>query len=42
MALKEDIVRLQVVLQLVQSKQDILQTSVDEQRHLRDQEKRVI
>jgi hypothetical protein len=41
-ALKEDITRLQVALQLVQSEQDTLQTSVDEQRHLRDQEKRVI
>jgi hypothetical protein len=39
-ALKEDIVRLQKVLQLVQSERDTLQTSVDEQRHLLDQEKK--
>jgi endonuclease/exonuclease/phosphatase family metal-dependent hydrolase len=41
-ALKEDIVRLQEVLQLVQSERDTLQTSVDEQRHLLDQKKRGI
>jgi hypothetical protein len=34
-ALKEDIARLQVALQLVQREQGTLQTSVDEQRHLR-------
>jgi hypothetical protein len=35
-------VRLQETLQLVQSEQDTLQTSVDEQHHLLDQEKRGI
>jgi hypothetical protein len=32
-ALKEDIVRLQEALQLVWSKRDTLQTSIEEQRH---------
>jgi DNA-directed RNA polymerase beta' subunit len=39
-ALKEDIARLQEALQLVRSEQDMLQTSVDEQCNLLDQEKR--
>jgi hypothetical protein len=38
-ALKGDIVRLQEALQLVRSEWDVLQTSVDEQCHLLDQEK---
>jgi hypothetical protein len=41
-ALKEDIVHLQEALPLVRSERDTLQTSVDEQRHLLDQEKRGI
>jgi hypothetical protein len=41
-ALKGDIVHLQEALQLVQSKRDVLQTSVDEQHHLLDLEKRGI
>jgi endonuclease/exonuclease/phosphatase family metal-dependent hydrolase len=41
-ALKRDIVRLQEVLQQAQNEQDALQTSVDEQRHLLDQEKKGI
>jgi hypothetical protein len=41
-ALKGDIVRLQEALQQVWSERDALQTSVDEQRHLLDQEKRGI
>jgi endonuclease/exonuclease/phosphatase family metal-dependent hydrolase len=41
-ALKGDIVCLQEALQLVQSERDTLQTNVDEQRHLLDQEKRGI
>jgi endonuclease/exonuclease/phosphatase family metal-dependent hydrolase len=41
-ALKGDIVRLQELLQQVQDEQDALQTSVDEQRQLLDQEKRGI
>jgi hypothetical protein len=35
-ALKGDIVRLQEALQLIRSEWDMLQTSVDEQRHLLD------
>jgi hypothetical protein len=38
----KDIVHLQEALQLVRSEQDTLQTSLDEQRHLLDQEKRGI
>jgi endonuclease/exonuclease/phosphatase family metal-dependent hydrolase len=41
-ALKEDIVCLQEALQLVRSERDTLQTSIDEQRNLLDQEKRGI
>jgi hypothetical protein len=41
-SLKGDIVRRQEALQLVRSERDALQTSVDEQRHLLDQEKRGI
>jgi endonuclease/exonuclease/phosphatase family metal-dependent hydrolase len=41
-ALKGDIVRLQEALQQVQNERDTLQTSVDEQHHLLDQEKRGI
>jgi hypothetical protein len=41
-ASKEDIAHLQEALQLVWRERDILQTSVDEQHHLHDQEKRGI
>jgi hypothetical protein len=41
-ALKEDVVRPQEMLQQVRNEWDVLQTSVDEQRHHLDQEKKGI
>jgi hypothetical protein len=41
-SLKEDVVRLQEMLQQVRNEWDVLQTSVDEQRHHLDQEKKGI
>jgi hypothetical protein len=41
-ALKEDVVRLQEMLQQARNEWDALQASVDEQRHHLDQEKKGI